>query len=107
MRISDWSSDVCSSDLVFYLETRFDGRCVRAKYAVVSSAQFAAGAGGRWFQPYLWARFAQPCRIVWCRDPAARAAVVSALAGAARKCVSEGLALMGERFAAEVGRARV
>src|SRR3546814_908661 len=70
---------------VFYLETRFDGRCVRAKYAVVSSAQFAAGAGGRWFQPYLWARFAQPCRIVWCRDPTAREGVVPALSGAARK----------------------
>jgi predicted nucleotidyltransferase len=83
---------------VFYIETPFEGRRVRAKYAVVSTADFAAGAGGRWFHPYLWARFAQPCRLAWCRDEAAREAVVAGLAGATRKCLSEGLALTGGRF---------
>src|SRR3546814_18572185 len=82
MRISDWSSDVCSSDL---------------KYAVVSLADFAAGAGGRWFHPYLWARFAQPCRLAWCRDEAVRQAVVASLAAAVRKCLAEGLALVACR----------
>lgn len=85
---------------VFYLEVPFEQRRVRAKYAVVSTADFAAGAGGRWFEPYLWARFAQPCRLAWCRDETARAAVVAALAGAARKCLVEGLRLVGERFSA-------
>jgi predicted nucleotidyltransferase len=83
---------------VFYLETPFEERRVRAKYAVVSRADFAAGAGGRWFHPYLWARFAQPCRLAWCRDEAARQAVVAGLAGAVRKCVAEGLALVGGHF---------
>lgn len=86
---------------VFYLETPFAGRQVRAKYAVVSRRDFAAGAGGRWFHPYLWARFAQPCRLAWCRDEGAREAVVADLAGAARACVSEGLALVGESFTAD------
>lgn len=85
---------------VFYIETPFEQRSVRAKYAVVSAADFAAGAGGRWFHPYLWARFAQPCRLAWCRDAAAREAVVAALAGAARKCLAESLALVGARFTA-------
>jgi hypothetical protein len=85
---------------VFYLETPFEGRRVRAKYAVVSTADFVAGAGGRWFEPYLWARFAQPCRLAWCRDEAARAAATAALAGAVRKCVAEGLRLVGQRFTA-------
>lgn len=84
---------------VFYLEAPFAERRVRAKYAVVSLEDFAAGAGGRWFHPYLWARFAQPCRLAWCRDEAARGAMVASLAGAARKCVAEGLALTGGRFA--------
>lgn len=86
---------------VFYIETTFAGRQVRAKYAVVSQRDFAAGVGGLWFHPYLWARFAQPCRLVWCRDEAARQAVVEALCGAVRKCLSEGLDLIGKRFTSE------
>jgi hypothetical protein len=83
---------------VFYLETTFEDRIVRAKYAVVSLADFAAGAGGRWFHPYLWARFAQPCRLAWCRDAAARDAVVATLAASLRKGVAEGLSLVGASF---------
>ncbi|MEQ9609167.1 MAG: hypothetical protein RLN99_16020, partial [Kiloniellaceae bacterium] len=84
---------------VFYLETPFEGRSVRTKYAVVSLADFAKGASGGWFHPYLWARFAQPCRLSYCRDGAARETMVDALAGSVTKCVAEGLALVGERFA--------
>ncbi|HMA14458.1 MAG: hypothetical protein ACM35H_02200 [Bacteroidota bacterium] len=86
---------------VFYIETTFEGRQVRAKYAVVSRHDFTAGAGGRWFHPYLWARFAQPCRLAWCRDEGAREAVVAVLGGAARKCLSEGFVLVDGRFTAE------
>lgn len=85
---------------VFYLETPFEDRVVRAKYAVVSLADFAAGAGGRWFHPYLWARFAQPCRLAVCRDDDTRRRVTAALAAAARKSVAEGLALVDGRFTA-------
>ena len=45
---------------VYYLETPFAGRVARAKYAVVSMDQFERGTT-RWFHPYLWGRFAQPC----------------------------------------------
>ncbi len=83
---------------VFYLETPFEGRQVRAKYALVSLDDFEHGASGRWFHPYLWARFAQPCRLPHCRDAATRARVVAALCGSARKVVGEGLALVEGTF---------
>ncbi len=83
---------------VFYLEAPFEGRQVRAKYALISLADFERGASGRWFHPYLWARFAQPCRLPYCRDAAVRARVVAALAASARKVVGEGLALVEGAF---------
>ncbi|MEO3429351.1 hypothetical protein AAFN88_10870 [Pelagibius sp. CAU 1746] len=83
---------------VFYLEAPFEGRQVRAKYALVSLADFERGASGRWFHPYLWARFAQPCRLPYCRDAAVRARVVAALCGSARKVAGEGLALVDGVF---------
>ncbi|MGD1880654.1 MAG: hypothetical protein ACFB13_24530 [Kiloniellaceae bacterium] len=83
---------------VFYLETPFEGRVVRAKYAVVSLADFAKGASGGWFHPYLWARFAQPCRLSYCRDDAVCGTMASALAGSVKKSAGEGLALVGDRF---------
>jgi hypothetical protein len=40
---------------------------VRCKYAVLSLAQFERGTA-RWFQSYLWGRFAQPVKVVWSAD---------------------------------------
>ena len=65
---------------VYYLETSFAGRTVRAKYAVVSLDQFERGTA-RWFHPYLWGRFAQPCGLLFAADeigPAARGSARSA-----------------------------
>lgn len=83
---------------VFYLEAPFEGRLVRAKYALVSLEDFESGASGGWFHPYLWARFAQPCRLPYCRDAAVRQRVVATLAASARKVAQEGLALMTGDF---------
>jgi hypothetical protein len=66
---------------VYYLETPFAGRVARAKYAMVSMEQFERGTT-RWFHPYLWGRFAQPCGLLFATDDQARARVVRALAGA-------------------------
>jgi len=87
---------------VYYLETRdAEGAIVRAKYAVCSLADFAAGAGGRWFHPYLWARFAQPCRLVYSRDREVGAQVTAVLARSVLHTVKEGAALMQSGFTAE------
>src|SRR3546814_10473115 len=46
MRISDWSSDVCSSDLVTYIESIYSGRnahCVNNGLAGIKSVHFLIG----------------------------------------------------------------
>jgi hypothetical protein len=53
---------------VFYLETRVEGRVVRAKYAVLSLADLRRGTSPAWFHSYLWGRFAQPAAILYARD---------------------------------------
>ncbi len=47
---------------VFYLEADYQGRTVRAKYAVVTARDFERGM--MWFHSYLWGRFSQPCLII-------------------------------------------
>jgi len=66
---------------VYYLETPFAGRTVRAKYAVVSLDQFERGTA-RWFHPYLWGRFAQPCGLLFAANDTVRRRVLGALGSA-------------------------
>jgi hypothetical protein len=56
---------------VFYLEIPYQNRTLRAKYAVISSRDFEKGAQ-YWFHPYIWARFAQPSRLLYGRDDSVR-----------------------------------
>lgn len=53
-----------------------------AKYAVLDRRDLARLASAATRNPAVWARFAQPARLAWVRDPAARAAVVAAIAQA-------------------------
>ena len=55
---------------------------LRAKYAVLDSADFKRLCSARTLNPSVWARFAQPSRLVWVRDDAARQAVAEAVSGA-------------------------
>ncbi|MDR4521383.1 MAG: hypothetical protein R3E36_12460 [Nitrosomonas sp.] len=64
---------------VFYLEVPHAGRLLRAKYAVISTPDFEKGAR-YWFHSYIWARFAQPSRLLYARDEASRQRVYRALA---------------------------
>lgn len=73
---------------VFYLEVPSGGATLRAKVAVLSEAHFCAGAT-EWFHSYVWARFAQPSRLLYARDGEARALVHRALAGAALRFLGE------------------
>ena len=67
---------------VYYIEAPFGGRTVRAKYAVLTLAQFERLVGPRTLQSYFWARFAQPAIVLWARAPTIRDRVVRALAQA-------------------------
>jgi hypothetical protein len=52
---------------VFYFETGEGENKVRAKYAVISIDDFQHGVEN-WFHSYIWSRFAQPARLIYCCD---------------------------------------
>ena len=64
---------------VFYIE---HGGLV-AKYAVLSEADFHRLCGPTTRNVSVWARFAQPSRLVWSADQAARATVIDSIAWSA------------------------
>jgi len=68
---------------VSYREWDYQGERLRAKIAHMTLAMFARAAAGATIDTTIWARFVQPCALVWRRDDAARAAVENALAAAA------------------------
>jgi len=83
---------------VVYLETNFGDAVVRAKCAIISIDDFDRGVSGRWFHSYMWARFAQPCRLAHVRDYATTERLLGALVGAARTMVHETKPLMTAPF---------
>ena len=84
---------------VFYLELPLaNGARVRAKYALLSLPQLKRGTSKRWFQTYLWGRFAQPTALLYARDPTAEQVVVSALGQAALTLVGRALPSLPEHF---------
>ena len=64
---------------VGYVEEDVDGRRLRAKYAVMTLAQFRRAMSTRRIDTTLWARFSQPCACVFARGAAERAAVRDAV----------------------------
>lgn len=85
---------------VYYLEVSAGAHAVRAKYAVVSMEQFERGTS-RWFHPYLWARFAQPCSVLYAADAATHRRVTQAIAQAVRTFASRVLPRLPAQFDAE------
>jgi hypothetical protein len=61
----------------------FEHEGLRAKYAVLSEADLARECSTEARSSSVWARFAQPSRLVWAVDAAARTSAVAALAEAA------------------------
>ena len=61
----------------------FEHKGLAAKYAVLSEADFARECSLDARSVSVWARFAQPSRLAWARDEAARARAVAAVAEAA------------------------
>jgi hypothetical protein len=61
----------------------FQHEGLTSKYAVLSEADFARECSLRARSVSVWARFAQPSRLVWAADEAARGSVAGAVAEAA------------------------
>ncbi len=81
---------------VSYHEWTFEGADLRAKVATMSLAKFAEAAGGSLLDATIWARFVQPCAVVWSVGEAVRENVVEALSEAIK---------VGARLAVAVGPA--
>ena len=64
---------------VGYIEVTIADQPLRAKYAVMSVAQFHSRMSPESLDTTLWARFCQPCLCVWARNEADRRAVVLSL----------------------------
>jgi hypothetical protein len=60
---------------VFYVECLADGEVLRAKYALMTTRDFARGAAPGGWRPGIWARFCQPALAVYLRDGTTRDAL--------------------------------
>ncbi|MEZ5558667.1 MAG: hypothetical protein R3E86_09025 [Pseudomonadales bacterium] len=80
---------------VYYLH--LDNGDLRAKYATLRLDQFEH-ANAEDFHCYFWARFTQPCRLVYCRDAAVRGRVVAAIGAAARTFARRVVPMLPARF---------
>lgn len=64
---------------VFYREMVVNGETVRSKDAMMGLSAFTRAMRGGRFGVTFWARFSQPCRLLYVRDGAAREQVLQAL----------------------------
>ncbi len=78
---------------VHYAELGTGGTVLRCKYAVMTLERFEDLVAAGTANPYLWARFAQPSRIVWCPQDVVRERVVAALCTAVRTAYGHGMFL--------------
>ncbi|MCG6886038.1 MAG: hypothetical protein LJE74_02370, partial [Proteobacteria bacterium] len=83
---------------VYYLETKVDGNRVRCKYAVISLRDLEHGTSPKWFHSYLWARFAQPCGLLYSRNDETSCRIERLLAQAVLTFLSRALPALPERL---------
>lgn len=86
---------------VSYHEWGHHGVTLRAKVATMALETFAAAARGEKRDTTIWARFVQPCALVWQRDEGARAAIADAVGAAARTAARLAVALGSQSGRAE------
>ncbi len=86
---------------VFYVEQETMGRIMRAKYALMTVDQFVRGCRPTSSTSAIWARFAQPSRLVYGRDEGVRGRMIDACTTAVLTFIDASLALQGETFRRE------
>ncbi|MEL7318903.1 MAG: hypothetical protein AAFN04_09725, partial [Pseudomonadota bacterium] len=82
---------------VSYHERPHGDLTLRAKVATMRMDTFASAASGALSDTTIWARFVQPCALVWQRDEAARTDVMVGVASAAMTAAQLAAALGPER----------
>lgn len=79
---------------VGYVEFTHEGQTLRAKFAVMSTTQFARRVAGTGIDTTIWARFCQPALLVWSRSAADGDAVAKWVADAVQ-CAAVWAARLG------------
>ena len=80
---------------VFYLEVKDRDNIIRAKYSVISMEDFEKGVL-TWFHSYIWARFAQPVRILFTRDEGVKRHLHQLLSCSVLKFLRVSIPLLGQ-----------
>jgi len=73
------------------------GQELRAKYALLTLDRFRHAMKND-FHSYFWARFAQPCKVLYARDDATQAELADAFKSASTTFVRRVIPAMGDRF---------
>lgn len=81
-------------------EVESAGRELRAKYALLTLKRFRR-AMQHDFHSYFWARFAQPCEVLYARDEATRAGLNEAISNAINTFLRRVVPAMGDSFSSE------
>lgn len=79
---------------VFYIETP-GPRVLRCKYAVLSNDDLYHGCR-TWFHSYIWSRFAQPCRLLYCADTGLHTTLMENLAAATLTFLGQTLPVLAD-----------
>lgn len=86
---------------VYYIEMPYQERMVRAKVAVMATDQFVTAVKPETFTSSIWARFAQPARVLYARSDAVRAKLESGLAQAVATLITRAQPLMTQTHDAQ------
>jgi hypothetical protein len=86
---------------VYYAEMAHQGQTYRAKYAALPLSQLDTRVRSTNSNPYFWARFAQPMRLVWCKDKVSEAAVHSTITHACETAYANAMGTSSNETAAE------
>ncbi|QNT77609.1 hypothetical protein [Entomobacter blattae] len=85
-KVSDWPGSVLKHfgnrvlpPNVEYYECQIRGQVIRAKVAIITLKQFYKMSGRYSYDITIWARFAQPARLVWVNNPKAADAILVCL----------------------------
>jgi len=81
--VSAWTNALLPPN-VYYMEAATAEGTVRCKYAVLTLNDLERGCSKRWFQSYIWGRFAQPVALAWSAEEGVSTRVRAALVDAAR-----------------------
>lgn len=93
--IPRWQALLCRllAPNVYQIAAPLDDGMAHAKCATLSLSRFERGMRHD-FHSYFWARFAQPCKIVYCRNEATRDKIIAAQADAAHTFVERTLPML-------------